>query len=84
MVSTGKLSYGLSFRRSNSCRIEGYSDSSNNVDEDDGRSTTGHVFYFADCPITWSYHKQETVALSSCKSEFMAATGAAKQAIWLQ
>lgn len=54
------------------------------MDEDDGRSTTGHVFYFADCPITWSYHKQETVALSSCESEFMAATGAAKQAIWLQ
>lgn len=28
--------------------------------------------------------KQETVALSSCEAEFMAATEAAKQAIWLQ
>ena len=28
--------------------------------------------------------KQETVALSTCEAEFMAATKAAKQAIWLQ
>ena len=80
----GTRSFGLSFKRSNDGRVEGYSDSSHNVDEDDGRSTSGHVFYYADCPITWSSHKQETVALSSCEAEFMAATDAAKQAIWLQ
>lgn len=55
-----------------------------NVDEDDGRSTTGHIFYFRDSPITWCSQKQETVALSSCEAEFMAATEAAKQAILLQ
>lgn len=55
-----------------------------NVDEDDGKSTTGHVFYFDECPITWCSQKQETVALSSCEAEFMAATEATKQAIWLQ
>ena len=64
--------------------MEGYSNSSHNVDEDDGRSTSGNFFYFANSPITWSSHKQETVALSSCEAEFMAATDAAKQAIWLQ
>lgn len=80
----GMLSYGLNYRRSSEVGIEGYSDASHNVDEDDGRSTTGHVFYYASCPITWSSHKQETVALSSCEAEFMAATDAAKQAIWLQ
>ena len=74
----------MSFGRSDETIIEGYSDSSHNVDEDDGRSTTGHVFYYADCPVTWSSYKQETVALSSCEAEFMAATEAAKQAIWLQ
>lgn len=80
----GTLAYGLNFRRSSEVGVEGYSDASHNVDEDDGRSTTGHVFYYADCPITWSSHKQDTVALSSCEAEFMAATDAAKQAIWLQ
>ncbi|KAG7553438.1 GAG-pre-integrase domain [Arabidopsis thaliana x Arabidopsis arenosa] len=84
----GTTSYGLTFARETEPKIEtrllGYSDSSHNVDEDDGRSTTGHIFYLHDCPITWCTQKQNTVALSSCEAEFMAATEAAKQAIWLQ
>nr|GEV07016.1 initiator tRNA phosphoribosyl transferase [Tanacetum cinerariifolium] len=55
----------------------GYSDSSHNVDIDDGRSTTGHVFYLGTSPITWCSQKQTTVALSSCEAEFRAATAAA-------
>lgn len=77
-------SYGLTFRRGMNAKLTGYSDASHNVDEDDGRSTTGHVFYFLSSPITWCSQKQETVALSSCEAEFMAGTEAAKQAIWLQ
>ena len=80
----GTLSCGLVFRRGTNSKLVGYSDASHNVDEDDGRSTTGHMFYFRDSPITWCSQKQETVALSSCEAEFMAATEAAKQAIWLQ
>ena len=80
----GTLTYGLEFKRTHGMKIEGYSDSSLSVDEDDGRSTTGHVYYFANSPITWCSQKQETVALSSCEAEFMAAIEAAKQAIRLQ
>ena len=78
------FSYGLDFKRSSDSTLIGYSDSSHNVDIDDGRSTTGHMFYLNDCLITWCSKKQETVALLSCEAEFMAATEAAKQAIWLQ
>lgn len=80
----GTLKHGLSFRRYTSTKLVGFSDSSHNVDEDDGRSTTGHIFYYSDSPITWCSTKQETVTLSSCEAEFMAATEAAKQAIWLR
>lgn len=62
----------------------GYSDSSHKADADDGRSTTGHVFHLERCLITWCSSKRENVALSSFESEFMAATEASKQAIWLQ
>ena len=62
----------------------GFSDASHNVDVDDGRSTTGYAFYLNASPISWCSCKQEIVALSSCEAEFMAATEAAKQAIWLQ
>ncbi|KAK9069105.1 hypothetical protein SSX86_013221 [Deinandra increscens subsp. villosa] len=80
----GTTSYGLKYGSGGSKRIVGYSDSSHNVDPDDGRSTTGHIFYFGTSPITWCSQKQTTVALSSCEAEFMAATAAACQAIWLQ
>ncbi|KAG7546288.1 Zinc finger CCHC-type [Arabidopsis suecica] len=84
----GTKGYGLIFERKIELRLDtrliGYSDSSHNVDEDDGKSTTGHIFYLHDCPITWCTQKQNTVALSSCEAEFMAATEASKQAIWLQ
>ncbi|KAD1781278.1 hypothetical protein E3N88_42305 [Mikania micrantha] len=35
-------------------------------------------------PLTWCSQKQETVALSSCEAEFMAASSATCQAIWLR
>lgn len=78
------MSHGLIFKRSNEDGLVGYRDNSHNVDVDDVKSTTRHIFYFAECPITWCSQKQEMVALSSCEAEFMAATKAAKQAIWLQ
>ena len=82
----GTLAYGLNFLRSSKegWTLTGYSDSSHNVEVYDGRSTTCHMFYLNECPITWCSQKQETVALFSCEAEFMAATEAAKQAIWLQ
>ncbi|GKD24629.1 uncharacterized mitochondrial protein-like protein [Tanacetum coccineum] len=58
--------------------------SSHNVDNDDGRSTTRHVFYLGTAPITWCSQKQTTVALSLCEVEFMTATTAACQAIRLR
>ena len=80
----GACSLGLFFARGKGLKLEGYSDASHNVDDDDGKSTTGHVFYLGDSPISWCSNKQEIVDLSSCEAEFMAAAEAAKQAIWLQ
>ena len=81
----GSTRFGLFFERSSQkiSKVIGYSDSSYNVDPDDGRSTTGHIFYLGKSPITWCSQKQDTVALSSCEAEFMAGTEAARQAIWL-
>ena len=41
-------------------------------------------FYLNDTLITWVSQKQRCVALSSCEAEFMAATAAACQAIWIE
>lgn len=80
----GTLKHSLVFNRCANTKLVGFSDSSQNVDEDDGRSTSGHIFYYSDSHISWCSTKKETVALFSCESEFMAETEAAKQAIWLQ
>ncbi|GJZ67225.1 uncharacterized mitochondrial protein-like protein [Tanacetum coccineum] len=80
----GTTSFGIKYNRSNDMKLVGYSDSSHNVDIDDGRSTTGQVFYLGTSLITWCSQNQTTMALSSCEAEFMAATATACQAIWLR
>lgn len=80
----GTVSYGLSYKKGGMDVLTGYSDSSHNIDDDDGRSTSGHVFYLGESPITWCSQKQSTVALSSCEAEYMAANSAACQAVWLR
>ena len=65
-------------------KLMGFNDSSYNTDQDDGKSTTGHILYLGESPITWCSQNQDTVALSSCEAEFMAGTETARQALWLQ
>nr|GEX49393.1 uncharacterized mitochondrial protein AtMg00810-like [Tanacetum cinerariifolium] len=72
------------YQKCNDMKLVGYSDSSHNIDIDDGRSTTGHVFYLGTSPITWCSQKKIIMALSSCEAEFVAATATACQAIWLR
>ncbi|GJW78600.1 ribonuclease H-like domain, reverse transcriptase, RNA-dependent DNA polymerase [Tanacetum coccineum] len=78
----GTKEHGIIYKKDGGCKITGYSDSSYGINTDQGKGTTGIVFYFGESPITWCTQKQPTVALSSCESEFMAATGAACQALW--
>lgn len=49
----GTTSYGLTFERTrkSATRLIDYSDSSHNVDPDDGISKTGHIFYFGNTLI---------------------------------
>lgn len=67
----GSMSYGLTFERSVSheSKLIGYSDSSYNVDPDDGRSTTGHIFYLGKSPITWC--SQKRMKLSSLEGRLL-------------
>jgi len=81
----GTVQYGLVYpRRSSALVITGYSDSDLAGDMDDRKSTGGMVFYLNDSLISWNSQKQKMVALSSCEAEFMAATAAACQALWLR
>ncbi|KAJ9561720.1 hypothetical protein OSB04_006880 [Centaurea solstitialis] len=80
----GTICYGLVYHKGGDGRLLGYRDSSHGADPDDCKGTSGMAFYFSGNLITWSSQKQRIVALSSCEAEFMAATSAACQALWLR
>ncbi|GJV80979.1 ribonuclease H-like domain, reverse transcriptase, RNA-dependent DNA polymerase [Tanacetum coccineum] len=80
----GTKDYGITYKHNGGNKIYGYSDSSYGVNTQEGKGTTGIIFYYGESPISWSTQKQATVALSSCESEFIAATAAATQALWLK
>jgi hypothetical protein len=81
----GTLNYGLMYTQEMKPELlVGYTDSDSGGDVVGRRSTGGMTFYLNDALITWNSHKEKTVALSSCEVEFMAATAAAKQALWLR
>ncbi|XP_074346207.1 secreted RxLR effector protein 161-like [Apium graveolens] len=81
----GTLDYGLHYARGTGNYIlSGFSDSDLEGNIEDRKSTGGMVFYLNDSLITWVSQKQRCVALSSCEAEFMAATAATCQGVWLQ
>ena len=65
-------------------RVVGYSDASFQTDRDNFRSQSGWVFTLNGGAISWKSSKQETVADSTCESEYIAASEVAKEAIWLK
>lgn len=81
----GTIHYGLVYARDSGNHIlTGFSDSDMAGHVEDRKSTSGMVFYLNESMITWMSQKQRCVALSSCEAEFMAATAAACQAIWIR
>ena len=80
----GTLDFGLHYKRApGTARFVGYCDSDLAGDVDSSKSTSGTLFFLADCLVSWQSVKQRVVALSSCEAEYIATTTAATQAMWL-
>ncbi|KAJ9553643.1 hypothetical protein OSB04_017688 [Centaurea solstitialis] len=62
----------------------GYSDASFQTDRDDFRSQSGYVFTLNGGAISWKSSKQDTIADSTTEAEYIAASDAAKEAVWLR
>jgi hypothetical protein len=81
----GTMNFGLVYTQEKRTEtLVGYTDSDVGGDIVSRRSTGGMAFYLNGGLVSWSSYKEKTVALSSCEAEFMAATAAAKQAMWLR
>jgi hypothetical protein len=64
--------------------IHGFVDVEWARDLDRRRSTSGYVFNLFGGEISWMRKRQAVVALSTTEAEYMAATHASKEALWLQ
>jgi hypothetical protein len=65
-------------------QLLGYSDADWAGDRETRRSTTGYVFKMAGASVSWASRLQQSVALSSTESEYMAASAAVQEAVYLR
>jgi hypothetical protein len=72
------LTYG------NECHnLIGYTDA-DGATQEHRRAISGHAFLIDGGAVSWSSKKQELVTLSTAEAEYVAATHAAKEALWLR
>ncbi|XP_044475753.1 secreted RxLR effector protein 161-like [Mangifera indica] len=64
--------------------LKGYSDSDFQSDVDDRKSTSAFIFVCNGGAVSWKSAKQSTTADSTTEAEYIAASEAAKEAVWMR
>ncbi|GKC04754.1 hypothetical protein Tco_0996364 [Tanacetum coccineum] len=62
----------------------GFCDASWQCDKDDTKSQTGYVFIVNGGAVDWKSKKQTTIAMHATQSEYMVASEAAMEAVWIR
>jgi hypothetical protein len=79
----GTQTYGLRFWAMGS-HLKGYTDADYAGDTNTRQSTSGFIFILFGGPVAWSSRRQSCVALSTTEAEYVAASDATKEGIWLR
>jgi hypothetical protein len=78
------LNHGIYYPRClGEAHLVGYSDSDRAGDIDTSESTSGILFFFDKCLLSWQSVKQQVVTLSGCEAEYIAASTASTPVLWL-
>ena len=64
--------------------VNGYVDASFDTDPDDSKSQTRYVFLLNGGAVSWCSSKQSVVAGSTCEAEYIAASEAANEGVWMK
>ena len=64
--------------------LHGFSDSDWAGSAQDWKSTSGFCFSTSSAMVSWSSRKQGSVALSTAEAEYISASDASREAIWLR
>eukprot|EP00253_Pinus_taeda_P028373 PITA_28373 len=80
----GTVDYGLDYRQGDGVRLAGYTDSDWAGCASDRKSTSRRCFGLGSAVVSWFSRKQQSIALSLAEAEYMAASLASCEAIWLR
>ncbi|GKC12810.1 retrotransposon protein, putative, ty1-copia subclass [Tanacetum coccineum] len=65
-------------------RVDYYCDAGFETDRDDTKSQTRYVFIFNGGVVDWKSSKQSTIAMSAIEAEYIAASKAGMEAVWIR
>ncbi|XP_070677868.1 secreted RxLR effector protein 161-like [Malus domestica] len=80
----GTLDYGIKHEMGKSIILIGFCDSDWGGNKDDNKSTSCYAFTFGSGGFSWASVKQQNVALFTAETEYISASEATTQAIWLR
>ncbi|XP_071708723.1 secreted RxLR effector protein 161-like [Rutidosis leptorrhynchoides] len=80
----GSIGRGFWYKKYDNVLLKGFVDADWMGDANDRHSTSGYCFNMSSAIISWCSKKQDVVALSSTEAEYIAATMAAQECIWLR
>ena len=80
----GTMDYGIMYKFGGYLNLIGYSDSYWAGSIDDMKSTSSYTFLFGSNICSWLSEKQSAVAQSTAEAEYVSASKATSQAIWLR
>eukprot|EP00253_Pinus_taeda_P004812 PITA_04812 len=80
----GTTQYGLWYKRTEGAKLQGFTNADWAGSPSDRKITFGGIFNLGSATISWYSQKQRSIALSSAEVEYMAASQAACEAIWMQ
>ena len=64
--------------------VSGYVDASFDANPDDSKSQTRYVFILNGGAVSWCSSKQSVVVGSTCEAEYIAASEAANEGVWMK
>ena len=80
----GTINYDRLYKRSEDCKLAGYSDVGYVGDHYTRKSITGYVFKLGSRTISWCHKRQPTASLSTREAEYRAGAGVTQECIWLK
>ncbi|KAL5697881.1 hypothetical protein ACHQM5_028985 [Ranunculus cassubicifolius] len=80
----GTLQFGLLYKSDVLSSLQGFADADWAGDIITRRSTTGYCFNIGSAAVSWCSKKQQTTNLSSTEAEYVAATMATQECIWIK